>query len=157
MGILIRLVDQRSRRSQQVSLIEAQTIAQRRRLSLIKVDCGTYSLVDAGKQKYLEKKAAARRRLACHVVKKRIEIKSNIGGNDLEIKLRTIQRFLTKSFRVNVAARFLRTATAPAAYAEFVTNLKLRLLRLERCVLETAFNDLGEYVFYLHSSQLVQA
>ncbi len=140
-----------------MSLTEAQDLADRCGLSLVGVGGGSiYKLVDAGKRKYLEKKAAARQRLACHVVKKRVEIKSNIGRNDLEIKLKAIQKFLARSFRVSVVAKFLRSATTPAAYDGFVANLKLRLSLLSSSALEPVFTELGDCVFYLRRSQSVQ-
>ncbi len=46
------------------------------------------SLIDIGKRKYLKKTSGLK--MVNRMIKKHIDIKSNIGGNDLEVKLRTI-------------------------------------------------------------------
>ncbi|MGP1916693.1 MAG: hypothetical protein ACTS6G_04815 [Candidatus Hodgkinia cicadicola] len=73
---------------------------------------------------------------------KHVNIRSNIGSNDLNTKVNMIRRFVSKGYKVNVLAKFSKFATASNAYETFVNNLKLILFQVGTSVFgPTHFND----------------
>ncbi|MGP1922004.1 MAG: hypothetical protein ACTS4Z_02015 [Candidatus Hodgkinia cicadicola] len=80
---------------------------------------------------------------------KHVDIRSNIGSNDLTIKINMIRRLVSKGYKVNVSAKFSKFATASNAYETFVNNLKLILLQVGTSVFgPTHFNG-GSVTFYV--------
>lgn len=140
----VKLVGLRGGQLEQMSWSDAEALADSLRLSLVEVGAGVFKLVDVGKQKYLKKKASASLRRA---VKKRVEIKSNIGRRDLDTKLTSIKKFVDKGFKVSVVAKFLKAATAPNAFCEFVSKLARALTALNTAVVGPTSTEFGDSVF----------
>ncbi|MFP3018964.1 MAG: hypothetical protein ACEY26_00910 [Candidatus Hodgkinia cicadicola] len=85
---------------------------------------------------------------------KHVEVRSNIGSNDLVTKINLIRRFVSKGYKVNVLAKFSKFATSPAAYETFVNSLKAALLQVGGSVLgPTHFNG-GNVTFYVNGMRL---
>ncbi|MGP1919788.1 MAG: hypothetical protein ACTS43_01580 [Candidatus Hodgkinia cicadicola] len=82
-----------------------------------------------------------------HCECKTIEIRSNIGSNDLNTKLNLIRRFIRKGFKVNVLAKFSRFATASNAYESFVNSLEMALRQVGTSVLGPTHFTGGSVVF----------
>ncbi|XXM93531.1 hypothetical protein AAHH88_00185 [Candidatus Hodgkinia cicadicola] len=136
-----------------MSFSEAQRIALVNRLRLVREnDVATFKLVDLGKQKCLKKKAYLKARLANRVIKKHIEIKSNIDKRDLEIKLRAISRFLDSDYKASVIANRLRPVTARSAYDEFLFSLIERLSQVARTSVRPVSTEGGDNMFCLGGS-----
>ncbi|XXM90167.1 translation initiation factor IF-3 [Candidatus Hodgkinia cicadicola] len=148
---MISVVAQNGDKLGSMSFAEAQQMALLNRLSLVRLgDSSVFKLVDLGKQKYLQKKARSKQRLATRVVRKHIEIRSNIDDHDLDIKFNSISRFLDNKYRVSVMVRFLRLVTARSAYEAFVDSVKDRILQLTACFEGPVPTDTGDNVFYLY-------
>ena len=99
-----------------VEIEEAISIAEEMGLDVIQVSENSGSglpvckLADLGKIKYLESK----NKKVSHDTEKEIKIRYNISENDLNVKLKKIEEFLTKGHRVKISmdyreARTLRT------------------------------------------------
>ncbi|KON71499.1 Translation initiation factor IF-3 [Candidatus Hodgkinia cicadicola] len=104
---------------------------------------------NSGKKKYLRKKEMGRLRMINKVVKKHIDIKSNIGINDLEIKLRTISNFHTKGFKTDVLVKHLRCTTSLEAYNLFLNMLSIRLRLITPFLVGPTSTENGNNVFHL--------
>ncbi|MGP1918175.1 MAG: hypothetical protein ACTS4U_00480 [Candidatus Hodgkinia cicadicola] len=82
-----------------------------------------------------------------HCASKHIEIRSNIGSNDLATKINLIRRSASKGHKVNVLAKFSKFATSVAAYETFVTSLKAALLQVGASVLGSTHFNGGDVAF----------
>ncbi len=105
--------------------------------------------INGGKKNYLRKKEMGRLRMINKVVKKHIDIKSNIGINDLEIKLRTINNFYAKGFKTDVLVKHLRCTTSLDAYNLFLNMLSTRLRLITSCLVGPTSTENGNNVFHL--------
>ncbi|WP_146656646.1 hypothetical protein [Candidatus Hodgkinia cicadicola] len=105
--------------------------------------------INDGKKKYLRKKEMGRLRMVNKVIKKHIDIKSNIGINDLEIKLRTINNFHTKGFKTDVLVKHLRYTTSLDAYNLFLNMLSTRLRLITSFLVGPKPTENGNNVFHL--------
>ncbi|AHL31046.1 MAG: Translation initiation factor IF-3 [Candidatus Hodgkinia cicadicola] len=149
---MISLVAQNGKMLGQMTLAEAQRIALATRLNLVKVsEPSIFRLIDLGRRKYLEKKRKSKRRLVNRVVKKHIEIKSNIDAHDLDIKFNAISRFLVNNYRVSVMVRRLKLTTTIDVYNEFVSAVKNRIAKLIPFFEGPTHTEAGDSVFYLYS------
>ncbi|XXN13649.1 MAG: hypothetical protein AAI902_00205 [Candidatus Hodgkinia cicadicola] len=147
---MISLVAQNGKMLGQMTLAEAQQIALVSRLNLVKVSgASTFRLIDLGRRKYLEKKRKSKHRLVNRVVKKHIEIKSNIDSHDLDIKFNAISRFLVNNYRVSVMVRRLKLTTTVDVYDRFVSAVKNRIAELIRFFEGPIRTEAGDSVFYL--------
>ncbi|AIC63896.1 Translation initiation factor IF-3 [Candidatus Hodgkinia cicadicola] len=147
---MISLVAQNGKMWGQMTLAEAQQIALASRLNLVKVsEPSTFRLIDLGRRKYLDKKRKSKRRLVNRVVKKHVEIKSNIDTHDLDIKFNAISRFLVNNYRVSVMVRRLKLATTVDVYDRFVSAVKNRIAELIPFFEGPIRTEAGDSVFYL--------
>ncbi|ATW06081.1 Translation initiation factor IF-3 [Candidatus Hodgkinia cicadicola] len=150
---MIGLVAQDGKMLGQMAFAEAQQIALVSRLNLVKVsEPSTFRLIDLGRRKYLEKKRRSKRRLVDRVVKKHIEIKSNIDTHDLDIKFNTISRFLVNNYRVSVMVRRLKLTTTVDVYNKFVSAVKKRIAELIPFFEGPIHTEAGDSVFYLYGN-----
>ncbi|XXN13814.1 MAG: hypothetical protein AAI978_00185 [Candidatus Hodgkinia cicadicola] len=147
---MISLISQNGESLGQVTYAEAQRIALINRLSLVKLgDSSMFKLVDLGKQKYLNKKTRSRIRLATRVIKKHIDIKSNIDTRDLNIKFNAVLRFIKNGYRVTLMVRRLRLVTTGEVYNKFVSLIKDRVVELCVPFEGPVVTDAGDSMFYL--------
>ncbi|PIM95649.1 Translation initiation factor IF-3 [Candidatus Hodgkinia cicadicola] len=110
------------------------------------------SPIDIGKRKYLKKKELSKLRMVGRMVSKHIDIKSNIGGNDLEVKLRTISGFYRKGFRTDVLVKHSRSTTSLEAYASFLNMLSTRLRTISSNLVGPTPTDHGNNTFVIQNN-----
>lgn len=150
---MISLIAQNGKMLGQMTLAEARLAALASRLNLVKVsEPSTFRLIDLGRRKYLEKKRKSKRRLVNRVVKKHIEIKSNIDAHDLNIKFNAISRFLASNYRVSVVVKRLKLTTTVDVYNKFVSAVKKRIAELIPSFEGPIRTEAGDSVFYLYGS-----
>ncbi|XXN19771.1 MAG: hypothetical protein AAJB65_00175 [Candidatus Hodgkinia cicadicola] len=134
----------------QMTFEEAQQMALINRLNLVRVRAPSlYKLIDTGKRKYLEKKRRSKNRLANRLIRKHIEIKSNIDARDLDIKFSAISRFLDNSYRISVMVRHLKLVTSKGVYDDFVELVKDKISKLTVCFDGPIQTETGDNMFYL--------
>ncbi|ATY93473.1 Translation initiation factor IF-3 [Candidatus Hodgkinia cicadicola] len=147
---MISLIAQNGEFLGQMTYDEAQQVALINRLNLVRVSAPSlYKLIDMGKRKYLEKKRKSKTRLANRLIKKHIEIKSNIDTRDLDIKFSAISRFLNNGYRISVMVRHLKLTTAEGAYEDFVDVIKDKISNLTVCFDGPIQTETGDNMFYL--------
>jgi translation initiation factor IF-3 len=125
-----------------VSLQQALRIAEEKGLDLIEISpqaeppvCKT---LDFGKYKYEAKKKAQDARKKQKVVElKEIKLRPNIGQNDYEVKLRSIEKFIAEGNKVKVTLKFKgREVTHQELGIALLDRIKNDLLEL--CKVEHA-------------------
>ncbi len=89
-----------------------------------------------------------------HCERKHIEVRSNIGSEDLNIKVNLIRRFVSKSCKVNVLAKFSKFATSINAYETFVNNLKMGLRQVGASVLVPTHSLGGSVTFSVSGTRM---
>ncbi|AUG34143.1 Translation initiation factor IF-3 [Candidatus Hodgkinia cicadicola] len=150
---MISLIAQNGKTLGQVTFAEAQQIALASRLNLVKVsEPSTFRLIDLGRRKYLEKKRRSKRRFVNRVVKKHIEIKSNIDTHDLDVKFNAISRFLVNNYRVSVTVKRLKLTTTVDVYNKLVSAVKNRIAELSPFFEGPTHTEAGDSVFYLYGN-----
>lgn len=150
--MIIQLIGQNGEYLQQMDFEMAKKIAIQNKLNLVKLADGhMYKMIDIGKLKYVQKKENAKLRLASKITKKHVDIKSNIGDNDLEIKLKTICQFIQRGFNISVAVKHLKTTTSVVSYNEFINSLADKLRTVNNKFAGPKFAEHGNAMFYLIS------
>ncbi|XXM93343.1 MAG: hypothetical protein AAI946_00185 [Candidatus Hodgkinia cicadicola] len=148
--MIIDVIAQNGERLGRMTFAEAQQIALVNRLSLVELNSSSmFKLVDLGKRKYLEKKRRSKNRLANRVIRKHVEIKSNIDARDLNIKFGAISRFLNNKYRISVMLRHLKLVTTRGVYDRFVEAVKARITELTNAFEGPIATETGDSAFYL--------
>ncbi len=148
--MIIQLIGQNGEYLQQMDFEMAKKIAIQNKLSLVKLaNEHMYKMIDIGRLKYVQKKENAKLRLASRITKKHIDFKSNIGDNDLEIKLKTIRQFIQRGFKISIAVKHLKTTTSFISYNEFVNCLDDKLKTINNKFIGPKFTEHGDAMFYL--------
>ncbi len=152
---MISLIARNGQTSERMTFNAAQQVALANRLSLVKVsEPALFKLVDLGRRKYLEKKTRSRQRLANRVVRKHVEIRSNIDARDLDIKLNSVSRFLRSSYRVSVMVRYLKLVMTKDVYDKFVSAIKGKISKLTPFFEGPIQTEAGDSMFYLCGDDL---
>ncbi len=86
--------------------------------------------------------------------RKHIEIRSNIGSEDLNTKVNLIRRFVSKGCKVTVLAKFSKFATSINAYETFVNNLKVVLHQVGTSVLGPTHSVGGSVTFSVSGTRM---
>ncbi len=107
----IRLIGDDGTQYGVVSIDEARSIAVREGLDLVEVSPGAappvVKLIDYGKYKYQQqKKAAEAKKKQVTIDLKEIKIRPNIEKHDLEVKMKSIQKFLDQGDKVKLMMQF---------------------------------------------------
>lgn len=107
----IRLIDATGEMVGVVSIPEALRKAEAAGLDLVEIvpnsDPPVCKIMDYGKYKYeAQKKAHEARKKQKTIVIKEIKLRPTIDKNDLEIKLRNIQKFLEEGDKVKISLKF---------------------------------------------------
>jgi translation initiation factor IF-3 len=107
----VRLVDDEGEMIGVVTLQEALKLALEKGLDLVEIspnaDPPVCKILDFGKFKYEAKKKAQEAKKKQKVVEiKEIKIRPNIGQNDYDVKMRSMQKFLAEGDKVKITLRF---------------------------------------------------
>ena len=108
---LVRLINDKKEMLGVISLAEAMQQAQKEGLDLVEVsphsEPPVCKIMDFGRHKYQEKKKMQDARKKQRTVSlKEIKIRPTIGSHDLDIKIRSMNNFLTEGDKVKVTLRF---------------------------------------------------
>ncbi len=148
---LIILINQNNEVIENLSYCTAEQLAFEQRVSLLKI-CDKplkYKLVDLGKQKYLEKKRKSRfNKLHKRIVIKEVNIRSSIAKADLDVKLKSIDDFINKKYKVNVIIKNCKRLNGRKLFNDLIENL-LSTFKTIYNVLECSSLDNGDRLIKL--------
>lgn len=107
----IMLIDGEGEKRGVVSLVDALAIAAEAGLDLVEVSPNTKppvcKVLDYGKMKYQnQKKASEARKKQKTVEVKEIKLRPNIDTHDYDVKMRSVEKFITTGDKVKVTIRF---------------------------------------------------
>lgn len=134
----IRLIDENGSQLGMVSLNEALSLANERNLDLVEMSSNSNisvcKIMDYGKYRYERlKKDKENKKKQKNTVIKEIRVKPHIDTHDLETKIKQIEKFLEKEYKVKISLRLsgrekLHSDTAIKVLDEFANFFEDKVL-----------------------------
>jgi len=98
---IVLLIDENGVNQGEITAQKAFSYSKDKGLDLVKVQDGVFRLMDVSKNVYKKKKVQKKSHKATKT--KEIRFKQNIAENDLNVKIKHINQFLSKGFRIKIS------------------------------------------------------